>query len=368
MNRRQLMATALTPLAWRVAPDALSSKAFAAPSERDGTMSKTTQRIIECNGIHLNIAEQGEGPLVLLVHGFPESWFSWRHQIDALAAAGFRVVAPDMRGYGKSDAPEAIDQYTILHLVGDLVGLLDALEAPTAVIVGHDWGASIAWQAARLRPDRFRAVVALSVPFRPRGPVRPTSVMPQTADAQFYQLYFQNPGVAEAELERDPRATVRNMLYGASGDGAAARAAAASSGASPNLGMVPKGGGFLRGSGAPATLPAWLSEADIDFYAGEFKRSGFRGGLNYYRNIDRNWELTAAFADVKVTIPALYVAGDRDMVVSFPGTDQLLANLKQFVPALRNIQMLPGCGHWTQQERPGEVSAAIIDFVRGLPN
>jgi len=332
-------------------------------------MSEPTQRMIESNGIRLNIAEQGKGPLVLFCHGFPESWYSWRHQIGALAAAGFRAVAPDMRGYGKSDAPEAIDQYTIFHLIGDLVGLLDALEAQTAVIVGHDWGANIAWQAARLRPDRFRAVVALSVPFRPRGPVRPTSVMPRTADAQFYQLYFQEPGVAEAELERDPRATVRNMLYGASGDGAAAaRAAAASSGASPNLGMVPKGGGFLRGSGAPATLPAWLSEADIDFYAGEFKRSGFRGGLNYYRNIDRNWELTAAFADVKVTVPALYVAGDRDMVVSFPGTDQLLANLKQFVPALRNIQMLPGCGHWTQQERPGEVSAAIIDFVRGLPN
>ena len=332
-------------------------------------MSEPTQRTIESNGIRLNIAEQGKGPLVLLCHGFPESWYSWRHQIGALAAAGFRAVAPDMRGYGKSDAPEAIDQYTIFHLVGDLVGLLDALEAPTAVIVGHDWGASIAWQAARLRPDRFRAVVALSVPFRPRGPVRPTSVMPRTADAQFYQLYFQEPGVAEAELERDPRATVRNMLYGASGDGAAAaRAAAASGGAAPGIGMVPKGGGFLRGSGAPATLPAWLSEADIDFYAGEFKRSGFRGGLNYYRNIDRNWELTAAFAGVNVTVPALYVAGDRDMVVSFPGTDQLLANLKQFVPALRSIQMLPGCGHWTQQERPGEVSAAIIDFVRGLPN
>ena len=332
-------------------------------------MSEPTQRMIESNGIRLNIAEQGKGPLVLLCHGFPESWYSWRQQIGALAAAGFHAIAPDMRGYGKSDAPEAIDQYTIFHLVGDLVGLLDALEAPTAVIVGHDWGANVAWQAARLRPDRFRAVVALSVPFRPRGPVRPTSVMPQTADAQFYQLYFQEPGVAEAELERDPRATVRNMLYGGSGEGAAAiRAAAASSGASPNLGMVPKGGGFLRGSGAPATLPAWLSEADIDFYAGEFKRSGFRGPLNYYRNIDRNWELTAAFADVKVTVPALYIAGDHDMVIAAPGTAELLANLKQFVPALRNIQMLSGCGHWTQQERPSEVSAAIIDFVRGLPN
>jgi pimeloyl-ACP methyl ester carboxylesterase len=331
-------------------------------------MSETTQRMIESNGIRLNIAEQGKGPLVLLCHGFPESWYSWRHQIGALAAAGFHAVAPDMRGYGKSDAPEAIDQYTILHLVGDLVGLLDALEAPTAVIVGHDWGANIAWHAARLRPDRFRAVAALSVPFRPRGPVRPTSVMPQTADAQFYMLYFQNPGVAEAELERDPRATVRNMLYGASGDGAAARAAAVSRGAAPSIGMVPRGGGMMQGPGAPATLPSWLSEADIDFYAGEFKRSGFRGGLNYYRNIDRNWELTAAFADVKVTVPALYIAGDHDMVIAAPGTAELLANLKQFVPALRNIQMLPGCGHWTQQERPGEVNAAIIDFIRGLPN
>jgi pimeloyl-ACP methyl ester carboxylesterase len=332
-------------------------------------MSQPTQRIIESNGIRLNIAEQGNGPLVLLCHGFPESWYSWRHQLDALAAAGFRAVAPDMRGYGKSDAPEAIDQYTILHLVSDLVGLLDALEASTAVIVGHDWGANVAWQAARLRPDRFRAVVGLSVPYRPRGEVRPTSVMPRTADAQFYQLYFQEPGVAEAELERDPRASVRNMLYGASGEGAAAiRAAAASGGAAPNLAMVPKDGGFLRGAGAPALLPAWLSEADIDFYTGEFRRSGFRGPLNYYRNVDRNWELLAAFTDVKVTVPALYVAGDRDVVVSFPGMDQLLANMKHFVPALRNIQMLPGCGHWTQQERPSEVNAAIIDFVRGLPD
>ena len=333
-------------------------------------MSDPTQRMIQTNGIRLKIAEQGEGPPVLLCHGFPESWYSWRHQIDALAAAGFRAIAPDMRGYGKSDAPQAIDQYTIFHLVGDLVGLLDALEIPSAVIVGHDWGATIAWQAARLRPDRFRAVACLSVPYRPRGPVRPTSVMPRTAEAQFYQLYFQEHGVAEAEFERDPRVTVLNSLYGASGEGIAARAAAAASGnasAAAGIGMVPHGGGMLRSSGAPVPLPAWLGEADIDFYAAEFSRSGFRGPLNYYRNVDRNWELMAAFTGALVTVPALYVAGDRDMVVSYPGTDQLLANLKNFVPALRGIKMLPGCGHWTQQERPDEVNAAIIDFVRGLP-
>ncbi|MDU1696042.1 MAG: alpha/beta hydrolase, partial [Bradyrhizobium sp.] len=185
-------------------------------------MSQPTQRIIKVNGISLNVAEQGQGPLVLLCHGFPESWHSWRHQLAALAEAGYRAVAPDMRGYGKSDRPEAIDQYTIFHLVGDLIGLLDALEAPNAVIVGHDWGASIAWQAARLRPDRFHAAVILSVPYRPRGPAPPTSLMPQTAEAQFYQLYFQQPGVTEAEFERDPRLTLRAMLFGGSGEGMAA--------------------------------------------------------------------------------------------------------------------------------------------------
>jgi pimeloyl-ACP methyl ester carboxylesterase len=330
-------------------------------------MSGPSQRVIESNSIRLNIAEQGKGPLVLLCHGFPESWYSWRHQIDALAAAGFHAVAPDMRGYGKSDRPEAIDQYTIFHLVGDLVGLLDTLETPKAVIVGHDWGASVAWQAARLRPDRFHAVISLSVPYRARGPVPPTSVMPKTADAQFYQLYFQEPGIAEAELERDPRATARGMLYGGSGEGAAAfRAAAANRGAAPNAGMVRREGGMLPGPEVEVPLPAWLSEADIEFYAAEFKRGGFRGPLNYYRNVDRNWELMAAFADVRVTVPALYIAGDHDMVLAAPGTAEYLANLKQFVPKLRDIQMLPGCGHWTQQERPKEVNAAIIDFLRSL--
>jgi epoxide hydrolase A/B len=368
MNRRQLLAAALAPLALRLAPDAVSSNASAATSQRDEKMNTPKQRIIECNGIHLNIAEQGEGPLVLLVHGFPESWFSWRHQIDALAAVGFRVVAPDMRGYGKSDAPQAIDQYTILHLVGDMVGILDALGAATAVIVGHDWGASVAWQAALMRPDRFRAVASLSVPFRPRVKAPPTSLMPRTENAQFYQLYFQEQGAAEAELGRDPRATIRNMLFGASGDGvAAARAAVAAGGPAPNLGMVPKGGGFLQGPGAPAALPPWISESDIDFYSEEFRRSGFRGALNYYRNIDRNWEITGAMAGLQVSVPALYIAGDRDFVVGFPGTDQLLANMKTFVPGLRKIQMLPGCGHWTQQERPNEVSTALVEFIRALP-
>src|SRR5258708_37320248 len=198
-----------------------------------------------------------------------------------------------------------------------MVGVRDALGAPPAVIVGHGWGASVACQAALTRPDRFRAVASLSVPFRPRARALPTSLMPRTDNAQFYQLYFQEPGPAEAELGRDPRATIRNMLFGASGDGvAAARAAVAAGGPAPNLGMVPKGGGFLQGPGAPATLPSWISESDIDFYGEEFRRSGFRGALNYYRNIDRNWEVTGPLAGLQLTVPALYVAVDRDFVLA----------------------------------------------------
>src|SRR6185295_10915209 len=181
-------------------------------------MSEITHRTVEINGIRMHVAEQGTGPLVLMCHGFPESWYSWRHQLAALADAGFHAVSPDMRGYGQTDAPKDIESYSMLHLVGDMVGLLDAFGEPTAVIAGHDWGAPVAWHAALLRPDRFRGVIGLSVPFRPRGPVRPTSVMPQSDDALFYQLYFQTPGVAEAELERDVRLTIRRILYSASGD------------------------------------------------------------------------------------------------------------------------------------------------------
>lgn len=329
-------------------------------------MSQPTQRMIKANGINLHIAEQGTGPLVVLCHGFPESWYSWRHQLQALADAGYHAVAPDMRGYGKSDRPEAIDQYTIFHMVGDLVGVLDAFEAKSAVIVGHDWGAAIAWHAARLRPDRFRAAAILSVPYRPRGPVPPTSVMPQTADTQFYQLYFQEPGVAEAEFEADTRKTLGAMLFGGSGEGATAISAmtAASGQPSKGVGMVSRKDGMLPKG--PVPRPSWLSASDLDFYAAEFARSGFRGPLNYYRNFDRNWELMGAFEGVKVVVPTLFMAGDLDMVVAFPGAAEHLANMKEWVPQLREIRMLPGCGHWTQQERPNEVNAALVEFLRSL--
>jgi pimeloyl-ACP methyl ester carboxylesterase len=260
-----------------------------------------------------------------------------------------------MRGYGRTDQPAEVDRYTLLHLVGDMVGLVGALGGGPAVIAGHDWGAPVAWHAALLRPDVFRAVIGLSVPYRPRGSARPTTAMPQTADAVFYQLYFQTPGVAEAELERDVRGSIRRLAYSGSGEG---RGGA--------LFMVPRQGGFLSHTTDPATLPPWLTEADVEFYAGEFSRAGFRGGLNWYRNIDRNWELLAPYAGARVAVPALYVAGDRDLVVSFPGMDQLIPNLSRFVPNLRRTVMLPGCGHWTQQERPAEVNDAMLTFLKSL--
>jgi len=329
----------------------------------DFTMTEVKHRIVETNGIRMHIAERGAGPLIVLCHGFPESWYSWRHQFEALAQAGFHVVAPDMRGYGRTDCPEGIDKYTLLHLVGDMVSLLDTLGVETAVIAGHDWGAPVAWHAALLRPDRFNGVIGLSVPFRPRGQVRPTTAMPENDSALFYQLYFQSPGVAETEFERDIRRAIRKILYSASGD---APRRQDDEPAADNVGMVPRQGGLLSGMIDPASLPSWLTEADVEFYVQEFARTGFRGGLNWYRNIDRNWEILAPFSGARVTVPALYMAGDRDLVVRFRGMDQLIPNLAKFVPQLRRTIMLPGCGHWTQQERAGEVNAAMIEFLRTL--
>ena len=319
-------------------------------------MPDTQHRTVDANNVRLHLAEQGSGPLVLFCHGFPETWWSWRHQLTALAEAGYHAAAVDMRGYGESERPHAIDQYTLFHLVGDMVGVLDALGEQQAVIVGHDWGAPVAWHAALMRPDRFRAVAGLSVPYRPRGRSRPTTAMPRTADAMFYQLYFQAPGVAEAELQRDVAASMRAILTGGF-DGKDATLVS---------GMVRAGGGFLDGMRVGPELPPWLSQAELDVFTASFEASGFAGGLNWYRNIDRNWELLAPFAGAPVTIPALYMAGDKDLVVRFPGMTKAIEGLKRDVPNLRETVLLPGCGHWTQQERPAEVNAALIRFLSGL--
>jgi pimeloyl-ACP methyl ester carboxylesterase len=323
-----------------------------------------THRHVQAAGLRMHIAEAGSGPLVLLLHGFPESWYSWRHQLVALAAAGYHAVAPDQRGYcgtGRPRGPEHHNSgpdpagqddsgsYTMLHLTGDVIALMDALGAERAVVAGHDWGAPVAWHTALFRPDRIRGVIGLSVPYRPRGSSAPVATLRRTLGESFYIVYFQQPGVADAELGRDPVATFRKLLYSLSGD-------------APGMGLIPAGAGFLDAATEPERLPAWLSQADIDAYVGQYAQAGFTGPLNWYRNMDRNWELTAAWQHARITIPALFVAGDRDPVLGFARLD----GLADVVPGLTRSLILPGCGHWTQQERPDEVSAAMIEFLAGL--
>jgi len=328
----------------------------------DESLPGVIHRFVDAGGLRMHIAEAGSGPLVLLLHGFPESWYSWRHQLTALAAAGFHAVAPDQRGYCQTGGPGEIGEigeYTILHLTGDVIALMDALGERHAVVAGHDWGAPVAWHAALFRPDRIRGVIGLSVPYRPRGSSPPIAAMRAGIGEGFYMVYFQQPGVPEAELGQDLKATFRRVLSSASGDG--------TSGSGPSgLPIVPPGGGFLDICPEPASLPDWLSEADIDAFAAQYADAGFAGPLNWYRNLDRNWALTGAWHHAPVLIPALYVAGEQDLVVRFPGAREGLGKLASVAPQLREPLLLPGCGHWTQQERPGEVSAAMIDFIREL--
>src|SRR3954462_13678268 len=265
-------------------------------------MGEVEHREIEVGGLRMHVAEQGaSGPLVVLLHGFPESWYSWRHQLAALAAAGFRAVAPDQRGYGRTGGPDDAERYTLLDLVGDVVGLIDVLGEERAIVIGHDWGAPVAWHTALLRPDRVAGVAGLSVPFTPRLPVSPMAPWREAFGDRFYQVYFQAPGVAEAELEADVTETMRRLLIGASGDRPPA---------GPELerlpaGVLPEGGGFLDVLRATDDLPPWLAPADLDFYVAEFTRTGFTGGLNWYRAQDRNWALLAPGRGSVIPPPAL---------------------------------------------------------------
>jgi pimeloyl-ACP methyl ester carboxylesterase len=320
-------------------------------------MAEPRHHTLSVNGIHLHVAEQGSGPLVLLVHGWPELGHSWRYQMAALAAAGYRVMAPDMRGFGRSEAPPDVADYSILHTTGDLVALVAAAGEREAVVVGHDWGAAVAWHAALFRPDLFRAVACLSVPFRGRGPAPPLRSLRSAGQHGFYWLHFQQPGVAEAEFERDPAATLRRLLFTLSGDlppEAALRL------------LTQAGEGVLAHSVDPAVLPAWLGAEDLAHMAAEYRRTGFRGGLNWYRNIDRNWELTAPWQGGTIRQPALYIGGTRDAVILTPAGRASLEAMPRHVPGLRRQVMLEGCGHWVQQERPAETNHALLEFLRSL--
>jgi len=312
-------------------------------------MTEFKEYDITANGILQHVTECGSGPAVLLCHGFPEIGFSWRHQLKALANAGYRAIAPDMRGYGKTEAPSDVGSYTVLHMVGDMVGLLQTLEIQKATIIGHDWGAPVAWTAAQLRPDIFNGVVGLCVPYSPRGPLSSLDAMRRAGHNRFYQLYFQEPGVAERDFELDAGQTIRRMMWTLSG------------GPSVQWDGTIGPQGALYALSQPETEMQWITEAELAVYSVAFQACGFRGGLNWYRNIDRNWELASALNGLSIRQPAWFITGAKDPV--YPLVRPLIDALPKTVPGLMGVSVLPDVGHWVHQESPEAVNDLLLYFL-----
>jgi pimeloyl-ACP methyl ester carboxylesterase len=329
------------------------------PSSTDAR-NPVSSRTVATNGVDLYVTEAGDpdAPPVILCHGFPELGYSWRHQLPALAAAGYHAVAPDQRGYGRSSRPTDVAAYDIVHLTDDLLGLLDALRRERAVFVGHDWGAIVVWALALRAPERVAGVVGMSVPFMPRNASRPPteSMRFLFQDRFFYILYFQEPGVADADLGADPATTMRRMLGGLN------VAAEGMQPVHPAAISADDGRGFVERLPEPRELPAWLSQDELDHYVAEFGRTGFTGGINWYRNFDRNWHLTAATQDAKVAVPARLIGGSGDPVLALTPP----AMQDGWLDDDRGTVIVEGAGHWLQQERPAEVNAALLDFLGGL--
>jgi pimeloyl-ACP methyl ester carboxylesterase len=317
-------------------------------------------RTIALKDLNLRAVVQGEGPLVVLVHGFPESWYSWRHQLGPIAANGFTACAIDVRGYGGSDEPEPVEAYDMEHMVADVAGVIERLSPDgRATLVGHDWGSPIVWNSALIRPDRVRAVCGLSVPYLGVPTRSFKDVFEEVFTKRgkfFYQAYFQAEGVAEAELEANPRESIRRFYYAISGD--------APDGTWPT--DKPDGATLLDRLPDPKRFPKWLSDHDLDYYTHEFERSGFRGPLNRYRNHDRDFAYLQQFKGRKIEQPALFIGGQRDLVLSMLGRGDLVSMMKAEVPNLRGADILPGCGHWTQQERPEAVNQRLIGWLTRL--
>jgi len=314
---------------------------------------------LKTDGLMQQVIEAGQGPLVLLIHGFPELGISWRAQVEALAAAGYRAVAPDMRGYGGTDKPAPTDQYTILHLVGDMVDLVRALGETTCTVVGHDWGAPVAWHCALMRPDLFTAVAGLSVPFQPRrvgGPPTPAmaALAKRAGRGELYMNQFQAAD-AHAMFETDVATGLRKGFYSYDGATPADR---------QSTGFIAPGETFISEVPDDATLPPWMSEDHFAEYVAAFRAGGFKGPMDWYRNLDLNWSLTGFLQDQKIRQPSMFMVGERDPVRHYAGQHE--AGMVNWLTDLRSQTVLPGAGHWLQQERPDAVNTALIAFLKGL--
>ena len=320
------------------------------------TVVTSTERLVETNGVQLRVTEAGDrgAPVVVLAHGFPELAYSWRHQIPPLAEAGYHVLAPDQRGYGGSSKPDAVENYNIVALCDDIAGLLDDAGARRAAIVGHDWGAMVAWNFALLHPDRVVGVVGMSVPPVPRPLAPPTKIWRETfGENFFYILYFQAPGVADADLSRDTKETMLRVFGGPrrpDDTDAVARM------------LAPGPRGWVERLPKPTELAGWIGRDEFDHYVAEFARTGFTGGLNWYRNFDRNWELTATMPAATITVPSLFITGSADPVRHFTRSDRA----REVATGEYQEIVLDGAGHWIQQERPEQVNEALLTFLSGL--
>ncbi len=329
--------------------------AFPALSQSSPASEPTTRKV-KVNNIEMHVLIQGSGPAVMLCHGFPELHRSWRHQVKALSAQGFRVIAPDLRGYGQTDSPKQISAYTIVELVKDLTDLLDALGESSCAIVGHDFGAVLAWNACLLQPTRFRAVAALSVPYSQRGPEAPMSIFKRLYGGRFFYIeYFQAPGMAEAELDGDVGRALRAQYFSFSAEGERRRRA---------LAPASRNAKFLDTLVDPGSAPVWIGEVEFSNYVADYQRKGFSGPLNWYRNLDKNWELMMKFEGAKVMQPALFIVGEQDPVRA--QTQRNFDRLPETVPNLKQSIIVSNCGHWTQQEKPEEVSRLLLDFLKNL--
>lgn len=308
------------------------------------------------NGIQMHYVEEGRGPLVMLLHGFPYLWYMWRRQIPALAAAGFRVVAPDLRGFGQTDRPDAVEAYDVSQAVGDMVGLMKSLGETSAVIVGHDLGAWVAQAATMLRPDLFRALVMLNTPVPSRGTVRPTIGLEKMAEGKVYHhLYFQERVKPDRELATDTRKTLRSIFYSISGSAL---------GAERWRLFIEPGEPILNAFTDPDVLPTWLSPRAIDYYVGEYTRTGFTGALNHYRCRDRNWEITSFLDGAVVRQPSLFIGGAADPSLEPDAIRGIYDQLETYLPGLRKKVLLPGVGHSAAEEEADQVNELILHFLK----